>query len=39
MTCNHSHNKTVQCDTCYGNIFSGRQDSGSDEVTSLDDLR
>ena len=36
MTCNHTHNKTTQCDTCFNQIYNGRQDS--DEV-SLDDLR
>lgn len=38
MSCDHQHNKTAQCDTCYGQIFSGRQQGRVDEVT-LDDLR
>ena len=38
MSCDHHDNKTVQCDTCYENIYSGRQQDQADEVT-LDDLR
>ena len=37
MTCDHQHNKTAQCDTCYSNIYNGKT-SEHDEVT-LDDLR
>lgn len=36
MTCNHEHNKTTQCDTCYKRL-TGRQPE-TNEVT-LDDLR